>query len=243
MVASYFYFLNFGMTLFALTVGNCVQNFSVFVFPLLVFMMNARWRQKEMSATLMSTSCSTHALVTMMMAPLVLPALQHIKRWLCTFVARLAVHMEKFMITSVLQYAINVLGVRTFLLVSGSPKTTFIEDFSVVFVVAVVVRLRQKLQHLDTCSVPSVTVSSILWTNCIIALFLTFDSIWLKTVSARPMAWCQTAHDGQPAVKLAKHESADDKPDNKTMLDVMAKLCLKNSLEIREMQAAVLRTY
>ena len=28
------------------------------------------------------------------------------------------------MITSVLQYAINVLGVGTFLLVSGSPKTT-----------------------------------------------------------------------------------------------------------------------
>lgn len=76
-----------------------------------------------------------------------------------------------------------------------------------------------------------------------IALFLTFDSIWLKTVSARPMAWFQTVHDGQPAVKLAKRESADDKPDTKTMLDVMAKLCLKNSLEIREMQAAVLRTY
>ena len=87
------------------------------------------------------------------------------------------------------------------------------------------------------------TMSSILWTNCIIALFLTFESIWLKAVSPRPMAWFQTVHDGQPAVKLAKHDSADDKPDTETMLDVMAKLCLKNSLDIREMQAAVLRTY
>ena len=243
MVESYFYFLNSGMTLFALTVGNCVPNFSVFAFPLLVLLMNARWGRNEMSTTVMSTYCSTHALVTMKMAPLVLPPLQRIKRWLCTFVERLAVHMEKFMITSVLQYAINVLGVGTFLLVSGSPKTTFLEDFSMAGVGAVVVHLRRKLQHLDTCNVPSVTVSSILWTNCIIALFLIFDSIWLKTVSARPMAWFQTVHDGQPAVKLAKHASADDQPDTKTMLDVMAKLCLKNSLEIREMQAAVLRTY
>ena len=67
-----------------------------------------------------------------------------------------------------------------------------------------------------------------------------WERIWLTVIVVTSMAWFSTVHDGQPAYKARR---AEEKTEAAKMMEVMAKLCLKNSLEIREMQAAVLRTY
>jgi hypothetical protein len=176
-------------------------------------------------------------------APPVFPVFEPL---LCTFDERTEEPMEKIMTMSV-QFATSVHGARTFLQVSESLSNTLGAVFNMACVGAAAVPLPLLSSNLLCYNVLSAPMTLLHLNPCLTALFHIFIKVcwesskhWLTVTVVTSMAWFSTVHDGQPAYKARR---AEEKTEAAKMMEVMAKLCLKNSLEIREMQAAVLRTY
>ena len=52
------------------------------------------------------------------------------------------------------------------------------------------------------------------------------------------MGWFNEIHEGQPAQKQPRRAAENEKPDAEKMMELMTKLRLKNSLEIRGCRVA-----
>ena len=100
--------------------------------------------------------------------------------------------------------------------------------------------------HLAICCVPFVKLKVRLLKPCMHAsqLIRPASPHSVSSLLLSSMSWFSKTQQGARPAKLPRWDEGNSPAgDVDRMLELVAKLCLKNSLEIREMQAAVLRTY